>query len=869
VVALRYFVKKTTFLLVVYPIMASAVGLGEIVVHSTLNESLSADVPVIDVAAIPLNEIEAKLASIEEFERIGLDRSAYTHLLKFDVIRDKKKATVVHISTQSPMNEPIVTVLFSLTAAGTQLLREYTVFLDPPDYRHGTIVVPVSSRMKVLQQNVVPTKPFLNADVAARTAVPVEARHVIPKKQPTKSSVSTETYVVKHNDALWTVAGHFTTEDVSRYQVMLAIFEKNPDAFRKNNGNGLKQNTVLMIPSQQEIAAISREQAIHIFAEQEKRWRGKSSKVQTVPPKSVTPSMEMARVSSLDQTTLPVQNTQPTSAVMDPTEQTRVPNIDNTVEFPLSTGKSLASMGVGHDVLPEPAKQSFDVLKEKAMTRSENKAINQTAMAASFAEKPELSMKIVEKEVEGSAINAPKQTHDSVAEIKQLRAELAIAMDTLNASQQTNNLLRQKIQAMQQRNQLPQDVQTEVGQVIDDDKALLNQAETPHDMRKVELPQPLPVEALKPMPKDRQEKAAVLPGLQTQDELRVNSNNALLEQKKALALEKEKNMLWVSRTIGFIILLITGGVWFGLYTSYQHRKRVLALRREQAKSRVIPIEHVPDEKKTVEKVLLANKKLSGKSQASAANTQKSSVQKSSVAEGSDDIDTLEEIDVYIAYGRYEQALKTLQTSIQAQPKRAALKVKLLEVQAEMNDQEKFTQTLAQLPANFAAKNPDLWETVEALKKKIHETAVSNNQNDSEPQTFKKQVEYEDVDIEHIKAMQTGQVEKPAYVPTKVIDFGGEGIALGSEDSLPESAEEEVDEGVLELADDDVAESVEELGDVNPELEQAIAKKFDIVQVYIDTADYDEACSVLEEIIKTGSPEHKERAQAMLKTLDAG
>ena len=57
-------------------------------------------------------------------------------------------------------------------------------------------------------------------------------------------------------------------------------------------------------------------------------------------------------------------------------------------------------------------------------------------------------------------------------------------------------------------------------------------------------------------------------------------------------------------------------------------------------------------------------------------------------------DAISEADIYIAYGRFPQAAELLGNAIAAEPGRADLRLKLLEVHAENNDIDNFKQTLA-------------------------------------------------------------------------------------------------------------------------------------------------------------------------------
>ncbi len=54
-------------------------------------------------------------------------------------------------------------------------------------------------------------------------------------------------------------------------------------------------------------------------------------------------------------------------------------------------------------------------------------------------------------------------------------------------------------------------------------------------------------------------------------------------------------------------------------------------------------------------------------------------------------DPLEDVEVYVAYGRYPQAVDFLRNEINKSPERADLKVRLLELLKEMGDDAAFQQ----------------------------------------------------------------------------------------------------------------------------------------------------------------------------------
>ena len=64
------------------------------------------------------------------------------------------------------------------------------------------------------------------------------------------------------NDTLWRVASRYRQNpNLSIYQVMVAIYELNPDAFEQNNLNLMVDGATLKLPSERYIARIDKEKA--------------------------------------------------------------------------------------------------------------------------------------------------------------------------------------------------------------------------------------------------------------------------------------------------------------------------------------------------------------------------------------------------------------------------------------------------------------------------------------------------------------------------------------------------------------------------------------------------------------------------------
>lgn len=107
-----------------------ALGLGEITVRSALNEPLDASVPLTGVADIEESELIVRLASQEAFTMAGISRDAVLLELQFTVNLEGT-LPVIHITSERSIREPFLNFILDIQSPKAQLLKEFTVLLDP------------------------------------------------------------------------------------------------------------------------------------------------------------------------------------------------------------------------------------------------------------------------------------------------------------------------------------------------------------------------------------------------------------------------------------------------------------------------------------------------------------------------------------------------------------------------------------------------------------------------------------------------------------------------------------------------------------------------------------------------------------------
>jgi pilus assembly protein FimV len=212
-------------------------------------------------------------------------------------------------------------------------------------------------------------------------------------------------------------------------------------------------------------------------------------------------------------------------------------------------------------------------------------------------------------------------------------------------------------------------------------------------------------------------------------------------------------------------------------------------------------------------------------------------------------DALAEADIYIAYGRFPQALDLLKTAIENEPGNAAYKLKLMEVSAELGDQAEVMSQYAELKnmgdADILAKAEEVAKNLDEVPEA--QAPLGDIEEEVTPESF---------DL-------SDELGAPA---------SSEELNLADDFGSLEIEEFEADDEELDLSADFDVKSADPA--VAPEEElvfaedsDAMSTKLDLARAYLDMGDQDGARQIFEEVIAEGSEEQKEEARALLERLD--
>jgi pilus assembly protein FimV len=288
------------------PGAAHALGLGEIRVDSGLNERLAAEIDIVGATALELTDLRAAVADRETFLRYGADRPAFLSSATFKLTQDSQGRPVLAVRSTESFTEPVVNLLVDLNWRNGEVVRQYTLLLDPAGFASAP-PAPVAAEVQAARAVATPIVETKAQTVAQHIDPPTDQ----PNPTSTERAVRKTTHIKVGAKATlrgvaWRV-GERSTSDLQR--MMIAIFRANPDAF-DGNINRLHRGALLTIPSHEEVAAISKTEAKREVHAQMAAWHSPARALAAsgavpapAPPVPATADAESLdrRVQSLEQ----------------------------------------------------------------------------------------------------------------------------------------------------------------------------------------------------------------------------------------------------------------------------------------------------------------------------------------------------------------------------------------------------------------------------------------------------------------------------------------------------------------------------------------------------------------------------------------
>ncbi|MDX9874453.1 MAG: FimV/HubP family polar landmark protein [Spongiibacteraceae bacterium] len=562
--------------------IASALGLGNVAVKSSLNQPLDAEIRLFDAGDLDETQIRVQLAAPEDFQRAGVERDYFLTNLRFNVELDQRGNGVIRVTTREAVVEPYLNFIVETRWPSGRLLREYAVLLDPPTFSAAPAPAATGSALATVQQRT--QSPAVGPRVSQQSAAGASPRPQLTQPAATGPGE----YRVQHNDTLSSIAARFRPSgDVNLQQTMVAIQQANPEAFIRGNINLVKSGYVLRIPSADAVRAVSADVALATVREHNEAWRSGRAPATTL----AGPQLDARRPAASDDA--------------GPQERERL-SIATAGDSDRLTASDGAAAGAG----------------------------------------------------EGAA----------------LRDELAAARESLDSARRENAELESRLDDMERQIATLQRLLT----LKDDQLAALQaaagdttEAAPPATAPAAPDTAPAATDASQPQPAP-----ATAPA---------SSSGSLIDDLMA--------MLWLPIAGGAALILLAALIIAQRRRAAAEREALAALEEDDTP----PVVFAADEQLDRDDVVVSDDGIAPRDEVEAA-AEEAAASEAPAAEPvrSQTGDAVAEADIYIAYGRYQQAVDLLQSAIAQEPARSDLRVKLLEVYLEMRERDAFRAEFRQL-----------------------------------------------------------------------------------------------------------------------------------------------------------------------------
>ena len=655
------------------PLGALALGLGEIHPQSALNQTFKADIDLLSVTQEELQDVRVSLASHEAFKKAGMDRPFHLTGLKFTPQLTASGKPVIAVTSRDAIREPFLNFLVEVNWPKGRLVREFTVLLDPP--------VTLSRKPTPVAAPAVKGKPVVSKVMPSRRA---PAPAVSMQEPPMSSAGGREYGPVQPNDNLWNIAKQMQEGDESIEQVMMSLLDHNPSAFINNNVNNLKVGKILRLPEDADVTGLSKRAAREEFLAQTREW--KSGSRAAAPSISRQDKAAEAPAPSAPEDRLKLVSPKPgegesaeregqaESAEIEKLQQ-EIMLVRESNEGALQENSALKSR------VQELEKQIQDI--QRLLTLKSDQLAEVQAAQSMAADK----MQQMEPAPEAAAPEAEAPQEAMPAEPPMAEAETMAEAEPAAPMEEAAEPV------------VPIPEGTVIEEVDIESKIAEQQAKEQMAPAEVEPPA---VSEPPPVAKAPESKPAM-----AEPELAKPPVAKLPEKKVSYfdGLKENSTMLAIVGGAGVLLL--------GLLA-------MIMRRRKEAEAEFAESILVSPDSDIAPTGVDDSSSLTSPTDETSFMSDFSPSDIDALQDETGEVDPLSEADVYIAYGRYQQAEELINQAIEKYPEREELKHKLLEIYFSAKKSDAYTNLAQQLHDNgLEEQQPDAWTKIATMGKELN------------------------------------------------------------------------------------------------------------------------------------------------------
>lgn len=256
--------------LALMPIYGFAAGLGKLNVNSGLGEPLRAEIELLSLTPEELASLSATVAPEEAYAIQGIPRLSIHNNIKVELAKAADGSPVLKLNSLQPISDPYLDMLIQVDWSSGRLLREYTILLDPPEYKTAINEATAAPSSVINKPSVSDyTSSTENQAIADKptTAKSKKVKSASNKAEPVQEvasineSAELTQVTTQRGDSLAAIARDVKPEGVSLDQMLVGLFEANKNAFVDDNMNRLKVGQILKVPSKDTLLATDAKQA--------------------------------------------------------------------------------------------------------------------------------------------------------------------------------------------------------------------------------------------------------------------------------------------------------------------------------------------------------------------------------------------------------------------------------------------------------------------------------------------------------------------------------------------------------------------------------------------------------------------------------
>lgn len=277
-----------------FQLPAQAASLGRLTLHSGLGEPLRAEIEIVSPPE-KMHSLLVELASREDFKNAGIEYLADFRHLRMSLGSNESGRPVVRLTTSKPLNSPQQSLLLELRWASGRQVREFTFSLargDNPAVVRNSPTMPMGPdglEVPRVPPLVIEERPLTTA-MAPINATEAEAVAVLARKFRQEPAVHSEPRTkkdgklsasvasvgagrrVRPGETLYRIALESKPAQVNIEEMLVGLYQRNPEAFFDKNINRLRTGAILQMPDERMLAETRRQDVKKILVTHHQAW---------------------------------------------------------------------------------------------------------------------------------------------------------------------------------------------------------------------------------------------------------------------------------------------------------------------------------------------------------------------------------------------------------------------------------------------------------------------------------------------------------------------------------------------------------------------------------------------------------------------